>query len=372
MAGEFEALTEISPVEVYQFLYGKGSTLQIFRYTSNGEAVTVTNSSDYAGEGASLVFHAETLKRGEVDMSGEMNKSVLQLQVNKNNAVADLFISGTPTSPIDVKVWRMSEEGLGLDKLSVFQGRVTGCSFTGMEATLNLEPIFTQLQKAGLRRMYETTCSHSLYDQATCKVNRHNGGVEGWVVLPHPAVPGKPAVTFEGEVFIEAEADTPATTGTHLPSFELTLTRNTDFTFTEEGEILVSLNSVKGLMFDALPYDTKTGLVLTHTQTTLPEDPATLRDTTAYYTGGFVTLLKSGATDGTMHMVLEHTRGKLTLIRSLPATELEQITEIALYPGCDHFATTCKNKFGNIENFGGFPYMRSANPFVGTHVPVGG
>lgn len=377
----FEALTEVNPIEVYQFVYGT----QVLRYTSNSEDIKVTNSEDYAGGvtgGAQLTFLAETIKRSEVEMSGEMNKSVIQLQTNKNNTVADIFISGTPTFPIEIKVWRMSEEGLGLDKLSVFQGRVTGCSFTGMEATLNCEPIYTQLQKAGLRRVYATTCAHSLYDMASCKVNYLNGGVDGWAIQPVVGVAAVAAVTeisidpdtgYETVIVLsEAIPEVLASPGTHLPSFALSLTRGVDFEFTAEGEISVILTSTNGLIFDSRPYDTKTGLAVTHSQTALPESPAILHDTTAFYTGGLARLFKNGATDGSVHMITEHTRGKLTLIRALPTTELEHVTSIAISPGCDHYATTCKNKFGNIENFGGFPYMAAANPFAGTHVPIGG
>ena len=36
---------------------------------------------------------------------------------------------------------------------------------------------------------------------------------------------------------------------------------------------------------------------------------------------------------------------------------------IVLYPGCAHTLTDCKNKFNNISNYGGFPFIPITNPF---------
>lgn len=41
---------------------------------------------------------------------------------------------------------------------------------------------------------------------------------------------------------------------------------------------------------------------------------------------------------------------------------------VTLYPGCDLTATTCKNKFANLVNFGGFEQMSGENPFDGKNI----
>jgi uncharacterized phage protein (TIGR02218 family) len=38
-------------------------------------------------------------------------------------------------------------------------------------------------------------------------------------------------------------------------------------------------------------------------------------------------------------------------------------TTVDVYQGCDHTAETCAQKFGNILNYGGFPFVPSVNPF---------
>jgi hypothetical protein len=36
---------------------------------------------------------------------------------------------------------------------------------------------------------------------------------------------------------------------------------------------------------------------------------------------------------------------------------------VSYYPGCDRTRLTCSLKFGNIANFGGFPWVPQKNPF---------
>jgi uncharacterized phage protein (TIGR02218 family) len=36
---------------------------------------------------------------------------------------------------------------------------------------------------------------------------------------------------------------------------------------------------------------------------------------------------------------------------------------VTLFAGCDHTVPTCKDKFGNVINFGGFPFVPLNNPF---------
>lgn len=36
---------------------------------------------------------------------------------------------------------------------------------------------------------------------------------------------------------------------------------------------------------------------------------------------------------------------------------------LSLFPGCDHSVRTCRDKFANVNAFGGFPLLPNANPF---------
>jgi hypothetical protein len=41
-------------------------------------------------------------------------------------------------------------------------------------------------------------------------------------------------------------------------------------------------------------------------------------------------------------------------------------TSITLYPGCQHTVTDCTNRFNNLANYGGFPFIPIDNPFTTT------
>ncbi|MFN4003780.1 MAG: phage BR0599 family protein [Hylemonella sp.] len=47
----------------------------------------------------------------------------------------------------------------------------------------------------------------------------------------------------------------------------------------------------------------------------------------------------------------------------LTPAELQTGDEVRLYAGCDHSMQTCSSRFNNLDNFGGFPFIPSKNPF---------
>ncbi|MCB1836261.1 MAG: phage BR0599 family protein [Alcanivoracaceae bacterium] len=82
-----------------------------------------------------------------------------------------------------------------------------------------------------------------------------------------------------------------------------------------------------------------------------------------YLTGGMIE-----TADGFLRYITKHAGTQLTLIRPFPALEEEVessngLANVTLYPGCDHTRTTCKEKFNNLDNFGGFPWIPGKNPF---------
>lgn len=54
---------------------------------------------------------------------------------------------------------------------------------------------------------------------------------------------------------------------------------------------------------------------------------------------------------------------QVTLGLLLPFADLSVGSELTLRAGCNHTAATCHNKFNNIVNHGGFPWVPTENPF---------
>uniref|UniRef100_A0AAU8GS05 Tail assembly protein n=1 Tax=Pseudomonas phage PAKlein3 TaxID=3230132 RepID=A0AAU8GS05_9VIRU len=80
-----------------------------------------------------------------------------------------------------------------------------------------------------------------------------------------------------------------------------------------------------------------------------------------YFTGGMLV-----TPDGAARFITNHVGDKVTMMR--PINGLVGGMTVSLYPGCDHLRDTCKNKFNNLDNFGGFPFIPSKNPFGGSSI----
>jgi hypothetical protein len=310
-----EVLPQLSPIELYLFTqqdFSTGGNLASWGFTSSNSLVSF-NGVNYI---------PETIKRGETQMIQDMNKSVLVINTIKNNAVAQLYIAGTPVFPIFVQVYRVFLDSTGAvpagQSASIFQGRITNCSFSGFEVTINCEPIFTHLQKSGLRRIYEPSCSHNLYDPFTCKVDKISKGL---------------------------------------------VIANGNFSF--------SSTLPTGVVLDPGTSSSNQYIIITDTafnSYTLAQSDSGIVQTAAYFTGGMVRL-----GDGSFYWIADHISGCLALSTSVPKAtkDATATTSITLYPGCDHTLTVCINRFQNQINFGGFPFMIPSNPFSGTFVPQG-
>lgn len=80
-----------------------------------------------------------------------------------------------------------------------------------------------------------------------------------------------------------------------------------------------------------------------------------------YFTGGMLV-----APNGASRFITAHSSDVVTISR--PIQGLIGGQTVAIYPGCDHLMSTCKDKFNNLDNFGGFPWVPSRNPFNGSSI----
>lgn len=85
---------------------------------------------------------------------------------------------------------------------------------------------------------------------------------------------------------------------------------------------------------------------------------ATLAQVTGYFNLGIVTFT-SGANNGVSRSVKAYTKGSpgtVTLISPFPNAPLNGDT-FSIYPGCDKQQGTCMQKFNNVNNYRGFPFI---------------
>jgi len=63
---------------------------------------------------------------------------------------------------------------------------------------------------------------------------------------------------------------------------------------------------------------------------------------------------------GARHMIVSDYGSGVELLYPVA---IEVGTEVLLTVGCDHSTETCASRFGNLDNYGGFPAIPSKNPF---------
>jgi len=96
-----------------------------------------------------------------------------------------------------------------------------------------------------------------------------------------------------------------------------------------------------------------------------------------YFTAGMIE-----APDGTLRFITNHVGSTLTLIR--PVYSLSEAfansgygynygnfygsVVVNIYPGCDRSKETCNDKFSNLLNYGGYPFIPLKNPFGGSSI----
>jgi len=74
------------------------------------------------------------------------------------------------------------------------------------------------------------------------------------------------------------------------------------------------------------------------------------------FTGGYV----QNQAGNDYRMIIAHSGDTFTLL--LPFRDILGET-VTAFQGCDHSVSTCKTKFSNVPNFGGFPLVPGKNPF---------
>lgn len=83
-----------------------------------------------------------------------------------------------------------------------------------------------------------------------------------------------------------------------------------------------------------------------------------------HFVGGYVEHTKEGII--VRRFIINQVSNIIQL--NLPLYQAEVGDTLVTFPGCDHTLNTCKDKFNNVVNYGGFPWIPQKNPMAGTPV----
>lgn len=259
-----ESVQDGQPVELYTFMF-RGTA---YRYTSADKDVTFDTQT----------YIAAQLERSEIQEVSDLPKNNITIRAPRDFEIAQFF---NPTPPSEVVPFTLREfhntDG-SPEAIVKWQGRVLNVDWSGSEATLTCENIFTSLKRQGLRRLYQRQCPHILYG-AQC---------------------GLDSSLFRSE----AQLTSGGTVNLVSPAFLV-----------------------------------------------LGDD---------YLAGGY---MEWERTPGVFERraIRTHVGDTIQVTHAIP--DLTALNTVRVYPGCDHMPTTCIDKFDNLVNYGGFPYIPEQNPF---------
>ena len=115
-------------------------------------------------------------------------------------------------------------------------------------------------------------------------------------------------------------------------------------------------------VFDSLCAKPDTAFKITTSSTTISSNGLVVTSpdfglqSADYYTNGLLTF------NGDARMITEHIGNDLTIRFKMPY--LCSGCEVTAYAGCDRNIETCRDKFDNVVNFGGHPFIPLDNPVL--------
>ena len=143
------------PVELYAFTRG----VETWRFASGAAEVEYLSS----------VYEPWPIKRTRIKQTEDMNKNVIEFTFPRSSTFAMYYIQYPSVQVTTVQIIR-GFPGSG-DYANWWKGRIIGARISKNEITIECESIFTALKRPGLRKLYEMTCCHTLYD-LDCGVDR--------------------------------------------------------------------------------------------------------------------------------------------------------------------------------------------------------
>lgn len=155
------------PVHLYRFVQGS----LVWLYTTAARPVVALGET----------WMPAPLVGGAVTQSNEVAKDTLSLKLPDDHEFAQVFLGILPDVVTSVTVFRGHSGDLDGDFVTYWKGRVSSFKATGNYITLECEPIFTSMKRAGLRARYQKSCRHALYGRG-CGLDPEDYAVEGLAV----------------------------------------------------------------------------------------------------------------------------------------------------------------------------------------------
>jgi uncharacterized phage protein (TIGR02218 family) len=143
------------PLDLYEF----ARQHLHWRFTSAAQPITIGFE----------VYQPVAIEHAGISASRELARNALAITVARDNPVAELFRIAPPSDVVTCVISQMHEGSS--ERVALWSGRIVGVDWSGAQAELSLEPVYTSVRRLGLRRRYQRACPFALYG-AGCGVLR--------------------------------------------------------------------------------------------------------------------------------------------------------------------------------------------------------
>jgi hypothetical protein len=273
-----------------------------------------------AGGQSGWIFQPTEIEHSPLRLDGERESGEVDITLPLSHPIAQLYAFDTPREEVWLTIATLDSPTDTTPSVEWF-GKVSNCKYDEYRASVKCVHISEVLNRPGLVRKHTRTCNHVLFDTASCGVRRHRVGI----------VVDRNYWLYRRDCLIAA-----------ISADRLTLTLS-DFSAAAgvqsgwfNGGTLIVEPSYSNTPH--LPWSSAAGGV-----DQLAQTPA----------GGIARSIASQ----------NEADGAITLVAPIPS--LVAVGQRAtLYAGCDKLQETCKAKFDNARNFGGYKLIPIKNPFT--------
>jgi len=342
-----EEAPQRKPVELYRIWRGDETP---HCYTSGDVAVI------YPGP-VNDEYLPATIKRSLIryDSQLEVTKCTIQAAFVEDPVLE--FVAINPVEIYWVKIMKLHREQSTLEPDVIFLGQIKSVTFKGIEANVECVGFEHFLKMPIPTERYQITCNWKVFDSkcngvSVSSVNRGRAGNVATIEtkIAHELVPGDWAVIsgmgsagYDGTWEVASIPDT------------------MHFTYVNAGANEVETADIGGAIVRDMKIKYKVTAVVTLDPTKTILTAAIFGTYTAgYFIGGVVEFTFGNES----RTIIAHSGSTITM--SYRMIDLEDDDSVDAYPGCDGRAATCRDKFVNILNFFGYPYIPIENPALRT------
>lgn len=147
-----ESEEQAVPTSLYLIEYG-GDANAFFAYTDSEMEVV------FGGK----TYIPTVIGRQEIESSGTLDKTTLEVEITPNAGVVDLYMTGVPSHVVGMTIFQGHVDDPDNEFIAVWTGRIISINIGSRYATIAGQPVSTSMKRAGLRRHYQYGCPFALY-----------------------------------------------------------------------------------------------------------------------------------------------------------------------------------------------------------------